>query len=164
MTDVEDVLAAVDYLGQQGKINPAQVFIRGSSAGGYTTLCSLVAGAGRFRAAASLYGVSDPLQLRAVTHKFEADYIDWLIGDPDRYVERSPLAQADRIRTPVIFFQGLRDAVVLPSQTEQMVAALDDNGVPVHCVTFADERHGFRQAAHLAQVLEEELAFYQAWL
>ncbi|MAB41198.1 MAG: S9 family peptidase, partial [Pseudomonadales bacterium] len=72
--------------------------------------------------------------------------------------------QADRIRTPVIFFQGLRDAVVLPSQTEQMVAALDDNGVPVHCVTFADERHGFRQAAHLAQVLEEELAFYQAWL
>ncbi|POB05803.1 alpha/beta hydrolase family protein [Halopseudomonas oceani] len=168
VTDVEDVLAAVDYLSQQDKINPAQVFIRGSSAGGYTTLCSLVAGAGRFRAAASLYGVSDPLQLRAVTHKFEADYIDWLIGDPDtqpeRYVERSPLAQADRIRTPVIFFQGLRDAVVLPSQTEQMVAALDDNGVPVHCVTFADERHGFRQAAHLAQVLEEELAFYQAWL
>ena len=45
-----------------------------------------------------------------------------------------------------------------------MVAALDDNGVPVHCVTFADERHGFRKAAHLAQVLEEELAFYQAWL
>ena len=94
--------------------------------------------------------------------------LDWLIGDPDtqpeRYVERSPLAQAERIRTPVIFFQGLRDAVVLPSQTEQMVAALDDNGVPVHCVTFADERHGFRQAAHLAQVLEEELAFYQAWL
>ena len=66
VTDVEDVLAAVDYLSQQGKVNPAQVFIRGSSAGGYTTLCSLVAGAGRFRAAASLYGVSDPLQLRAV--------------------------------------------------------------------------------------------------
>ncbi|GAA6131703.1 alpha/beta hydrolase family protein [Halopseudomonas sabulinigri] len=168
VVDVQDVLAAIEHLGRQGCIDPQRVFIRGSSAGGYTTLCSLIAGPQRFRAAASLYGVSDPLQLRAVTHKFEADYIDWLIGDPDtqpeRYVERSPLAQAERIRTPVIFFQGLRDAVVLPSQTEQMVAALDDNGVPVHSVTFADERHGFRQAAHLTQVLEEELAFYQAWL
>lgn len=58
----------------------------------------------------------------------------------------------------------MRDAVVLPSQAEQMLAALDDKGVPVHSVTFADERHGFRQAAHLQQVLEEELAFYQTWL
>lgn len=168
VVDVEDVLAAVEHLAGKRRIDPERVFIRGSSAGGYTTLCALVAGVDRFRAAASQYGVSDPLQLRAVTHKFEADYIDWLIGDPEteqaRYIERSPLAQADHIRTPVIFFQGLRDAVVLPSQTEQMVAALDDNGVPVHSVTFAEERHGFRQAAHLAQVLEEELAFYQTWL
>lgn len=166
--DVEDVLAVIDHLAHQGSIDPERVFIRGQSAGGYTTLCSLVAASERFRAAASLYGVSDPLRLRAITHKFEADYIDWLIGHPQtdavRYQQRSPLAQAERIRTPVIFFQGLQDAVVLPEQTKQMVQALEDNGVPVQCVTFAEERHGFRRPDNLARVLEQELGFYRAWL
>lgn len=168
VVDVEDVFGAIEYLAQQGYINPDKVFIRGSSAGGYTTLCSLVAAEGRFRAAASLYGVSDPLRLRANTHKFEADYIDWLIGDPEsqpeRYLARSPLERAGEISTPVIFFQGLKDGVVLPEQTERMVVALQAHGVPVECFTFAEERHGFREAKTLCRVLEQELAFYQRWL
>ncbi len=168
VSDVEDVLAAIEYLAQRGLIDPGRVFIRGQSAGGFTTLNSLVRASGHFRAAASLYGVSDPLQLRVVTHKFEADYIDWLIGDPhsqpERYRQRSPLAQAAAISTPVIFFQGMRDAVVLPAQTEQMVAALEKSGVQVQYVSFDEERHGFRQPANLRQVLESELNFYRNYL
>ena len=168
ITDIEDVLAAIDHLGQRGLIDPHRVFIRGQSAGGFTTLNSLVSASGRFRAAASLYGVSDPLQLRAVTHKFEADYIDWLIGDPvsqpEDYQQRSPLAQAKAITTPIIFFQGLQDAVVLPAQTEQMVAALEEQGVPVHYIKFDKERHGFRQPANLQKVLDAELSFYRMYL
>ena len=168
VTDTEDVLAAIDHLNQRGLIDPERVFIRGQSAGGFTTLNSLVHASGRFRAAASLYGVSDLLQLRAVTHKFEADYIDWLIGDPltqpERYQERSPLIQAAAISTPTIFFQGLQDAVVLPAQTEQMVAALEEQGVPVRYVKFDEERHGFRQPANLQHVLDTELSFYRMYL
>lgn len=168
VVDVEDVLAAVDHLVDAGRVDAGNIFIRGSSAGGYTTLCSLVAAGDRFRAAASLYGVSDPLRLRINTHKFEADYIDWLIGDPadvpERYVQRSPLERAAEISTPVIFFQGLQDGVVLPEQTERMVKALKEQGVPVKCLTFAEERHGFRAPGTLASVLEEELAFYQCWM
>ena|SRR5690554_1655905 len=168
VTDVEDVLAAIDYLAQRKLIDPERVFIRGQSAGGFTTLNSLVRASERFRAAASLYGVSDPLQLRSVTHKFEADYIDWLIGDPhaqpERYQQRSPLAQAAAISTPTIFFQGMQDAVVLPSQTEQMVAVLEEQGVAVQYVRFEDERHGFRQPVNLQQVLENELNFYLNYL
>ncbi len=168
VVDVEDVLAAVDHLVDAGRVDAGNIFIRGSSAGGYTTLCSLVAAGDRFRAAASLYGVSDPLRLRVNTHKFEADYIDWLIGDPadvpERYVQRSPLERAAEISTPVIFFQGLQDGVVLPEQTERMVQALKEQGVPVRCLTFAEERHGFRAPGTLARVIEEELAFYQRWM
>jgi len=165
---VEDVLAAIEHLDQRKLINPARVFIRGQSAGGFTTLNSLVSASGRFRAAGSLYGVSDPLQLRSVTHKFEADYIDWLIGapheQPERYQQRSPLAQAAAISTPTIFFQGMQDAVVLPAQTEQMVAVLEEQGVAVQYVRFEEERHGFRQPDSLRQVLEKELAFYRMYL
>ncbi|WP_193075818.1 alpha/beta hydrolase family protein [Pseudomonas sp. FME51] len=168
VTDVEDVLAAIDHLAGHQLIDPDRVFIRGQSAGGFTTLNSLVRASDRFRAGASLYGVSDPLQLRAVTHKFEGDYIDWLIGDPlsqpERYQQRSPLEQAKAITTPVIFFQGMQDAVVLPAQTEQMVAALQEQGVPVQYVSFDQERHGFRQPQNLQLVLEKELDFYRMYL
>jgi dipeptidyl aminopeptidase/acylaminoacyl peptidase len=120
------------------------------------------------RGGASLYGVSDPLALRRLTHKFEADYLDWLIGDPERdaerYQHRSPVLQAERIKVPVIFFQGGLDAVVVPSQTEAMVAALRQRGVPVAYHLFADERHGLRQAANLAEALNAELTFYRQCL
>lgn len=164
VVDVEDARAVVKALAVGGQIDPARTFIRGSSAGGYTALCALVSDAA-FSGGASLYGVSDPLALRAATHKFEADYLDWLIGDPerhaDRYRQRAPLHNAVHIRAPVIFFQGGLDAVVLPEQTESMVAALRQRNVPVEYCLYPEERHGFRQAANLADALERECRFYQ---
>lgn len=161
--EVVDAQAAVAHLAASALIDPARAFIRGASAGGYTALCAL-AFSRVFRGGASLYGVSDPLALRQVTHKFEADYLDWLIGDPvrdaQRYQARTPLLHADNIEVPVIFFQGGQDAVVLPAQTEQMVAALRLRGVPVEYHLYPQERHGFRQAKNLAHALEHEWRFY----
>ncbi|MEX6504506.1 alpha/beta hydrolase family protein [Pseudomonas zhanjiangensis] len=165
--EVEDACALVDHLVECGLIDPARAFIRGASAGGYTALCAL-AFSRKFRGGASLYGVSDPLALRRVTHKFEADYLDWLIGDPqrdaERYAARTPLLHAERIDAPVIFFQGEQDAVVVPAQTESMVAALRERGVAVEYHLYSGERHGFRQARHLAHALEQEWRFYQRLL
>ncbi|MED7667900.1 S9 family peptidase [Pseudomonas moraviensis subsp. stanleyae] len=162
--DVEDACAVVSYLAGKGLIDGDRAFIRGGSAGGYTTLCAL-AFRQVFRAGASLYGVSDPLALARATHKFEGDYLDWLIGHPeqdaDRYAARTPLLHADNIRVPVIFFQGELDAVVVPQQTRDMVAALEHNGIPVEAHYYPDERHGFRRAANQAHALEQEWAFYR---
>ena len=162
--DVEDACAVVSYLADQGLIDGDRAFIRGGSAGGYTTLCAL-AFRQVFRAGASLYGVSDPVALARATHKFEGDYLDWLIGDPERdaerYASRTPLLHADNIRVPVIFFQGELDAVVVPQQTRDMVAALEHNGIPVEAHYYPDERHGFRRAANQAHALEREWTFYR---
>ncbi|MHA6198595.1 S9 family peptidase [Pseudomonas wadenswilerensis] len=162
--DVEDACAAVLHLAGEGLIDPYQAFIRGGSAGGYTTLCAL-AFQDVFRGGASLYGVSDPLALARATHKFEGDYLDWLIGDPERdaerYRERTPLLHAGNIRVPVIFFQGELDAVVVPEQTRSMLAALKANGVETEGHFYAGERHGFRRAENLAHALEEEWKFYR---
>ncbi|WP_313005084.1 S9 family peptidase [Pseudomonas sp.] len=162
--DVEDACAVVDYLAGREMIDGDRAFIRGGSAGGYTTLCAL-AFRQVFRAGASLYGVSDPVALARATHKFEGDYLDWLIGDRDldaeRYAARTPLLHADNIRVPVIFFQGELDAVVVPQQTRAMVAALEHNGIPVEAHYYPDERHGFRRAANQAHALEQEWMFYR---
>ncbi|WPC06561.1 prolyl oligopeptidase family serine peptidase [Pseudomonas benzenivorans] len=165
--EVVDAGALLEHLAGLGLIDPARAFIRGASAGGYTALCALAGGL-TFRGGASLYGVSDPLALRRVTHKFEADYLDWLIGDPQRdarrYAARTPLLHADKIEAPVIFFQGGQDAVVLPSQTETMVEALRGRGLAVDYHFYPEEGHGFRQARNQAHALEQEWRFYQRLL
>jgi dipeptidyl aminopeptidase/acylaminoacyl peptidase len=73
---------------------------------------------------------------------------------------RSPIHHVDRLSCPIIFFQGLEDAVVPPNQAEMMVGALRQKGLPVAYLTFAGEQHGFRKAATIQTVLEAELAFY----
>lgn len=162
-SDVQDACAAVEHLASRGMIDRHKAFIRGGSAGGYTTLCALAL-QDVFRAGASLYGVSDPIALVRATHKFEGDYLDWLIGDPqhdaERYRQRTPLLHAAQIKVPVIFFQGELDAVVVPEQTRSMLEALRANGVEAEGHFYGGERHGLRKAENLAHALEAEWRFY----
>ncbi|HEU5348581.1 MAG TPA: prolyl oligopeptidase family serine peptidase, partial [Ktedonobacterales bacterium] len=66
----------------------------------------------------------------------------------------------ERLRTPVIFFQGLNDPVVLPNQAVAMVEALRAKGVPVAYLPFEGESHGFRKAENLKRALEAEFYFF----
>ena len=113
---------------------------------------------------ASHFGVSDAAALARDTHKFESRYLDWLIGpypaEEARYKERSPAEHAERLKRPVIFFQGDEDRIVPPNQTERMVDALRRSRVPVGYFLFAGEQHGFRQAANIQRALDAELYFY----
>ncbi|MBO0732053.1 MAG: S9 family peptidase, partial [Acidimicrobiaceae bacterium] len=161
--DVEDCAAVVAHLAGEGLADGARAVIRGGSAGGFTTLAALCF-TDVFAAGASLYGVADLELLARDTHKFEARYLDGLVGPwpeaEERYRERSPLYHLDGLRCPVILFQGEEDAVVPRSQADAIYAALKDRGVPVAYLLFAGEQHGFRQAATIEAVAEAELAFY----
>jgi dipeptidyl aminopeptidase/acylaminoacyl peptidase len=164
VADVEDCVHAARFAVARGWADPGRLVIRGSSAGGFTVLCAL-AFHDVFAAGASYYGIGDLEALRAETHKFESHYDQGLIGPyPERrdlYLVRSPLHAADRIRRPVIFFQGLDDRVVPPGQADAMAAALRARGIRVEHVTFAGEGHGFRRAETIVRALEAELAFYR---
>jgi dipeptidyl aminopeptidase/acylaminoacyl peptidase len=163
IVDVQDCIAAVQYLAQRGDVDANRVAIRGHSAGGYTTLCALV-GSKVFAAGASHFGVADLRALMVDSHKFEARYLDRLIGPypeaAEVYRRRSPVNHADQLSCPVILFQGLEDKVVPPSQAEIFVAALRKKGLPFAYVSFAGEGHGFRKAQTIQRVVEAELYFY----
>ena len=79
---------------------------------------------------------------------------------PLLYAARSPIHHLERLRRPVIFFQGLEDRVVPPAQAEGMAAALAARGVPHALVCFADEGHGFRRTESIERALAAELWFY----
>ncbi len=163
IADVQDVCAGAEHLVQQGLANPEQLAIKGSSAGGYTVLAAL-AFSDTFKAGASLYGIGDLETLARDTHKFEARYLDSLVGPyPEAkaiYQERSPIYHIDKLNCPAIFFQGLDDKVVPPNQAIAMVEALDDKGIAVAYVPFEGEGHGFRQGPNIQRALEAEYYFY----
>jgi len=163
IADVADVVAGARYLIEQQCVNPEKVAIRGSSAGGYTVLAALCF-YDLFKAGACLYGIGDLETLAQDTHKFESRYLDKLIGPyPEQqaiYQERSPIHHTDKLRCPVIFFQGLDDKVVPPEQAIAMTQALRDKHLPVAYLSFAGEGHGFSKAETIKQALEAELYFY----
>ena len=165
LVDVEDCVAGVRWLVENRNADPTRLMISGGSAGGYTTLCALTPEADNlFSAGASFYGVSDLEALARDTHKFESRYLDWLIGpypaERETYADRSPIHHVDRLSAPVIFFQGSEDRVVPPNQTERMVAALRERGVPAGYFLFEGEQHGFRKADNIKRALDAELYFY----
>jgi dipeptidyl aminopeptidase/acylaminoacyl peptidase len=163
VVDLDDCEAAARWLGEQGRVDPARLCIRGGSAGGYTTL-AVLAFRDTFAAGASHYGVADLEALATETHKFESRYLDGLIGPyparRDLYVERSPIHHVEGFDRPLIVLQGLEDEVVPPNQAEMIVDALRTKGVPVAYVAFEGEQHGFRQAANIRRALDSELSFY----
>lgn len=97
-------------------------------------------------------------------HKFEAGYLDWLVGPYPQakapYNERSPLHHSKRLSKPVIFFQGEDDVVVPATQTEMIVDALRSHKITTGHLLFAGERHGFRKGPNIQRALDAELYFY----
>lgn len=163
VVDVEDCVNGARFLAEQGWVDGERLAIRGSSAGGYTTLCALTF-RHTFKAGASYYGISDLEALAKETHKFEARYLDRLVGPyPDRldiYRQRSPIHHTHLLSCPLILFQGLEDEVVPPNQAEMMLEALQSKGLPVAYVPFEGEQHGFRRAKTIKRALDSELYFY----
>ncbi len=164
VTDVIDVCSGAQHLIDRGLVDPNKIAIRGSSAGGYTVLAALTF-ANTFKAGASLYGIGDLQALAKDTHKFEARYLDSLVGEypaqQNIYHARSPINHVEQLNCPVIFLQGLEDKVVPPNQAEAMVAALTKKGIKNAYVTFAEEGHGFRQAESIQKAIEAEFEFYK---
>tara|TARA_B100001121_G_C18606334_1_gene582025 strand:- start:9 stop:1157 length:1149 start_codon:yes stop_codon:yes gene_type:complete len=162
IADTEDCLAAARFLADKGVVDPNRLAIKGGSAGGFTTLCALTKSS-LFAAGISRYGVADLATLAQDTHKFEARYLDSLVGEwPSQreiYDERSPILHTDQLSTPMIILQGADDPVVPPSQAEQLVSALTQASIPHTYVLFEGESHGFRKAETIIRALDAELSF-----
>ena len=162
VVDVDDCVAAAQYLADRGEVDPERLAIEGGSAGGFTTFAAL-AFRDVFAAGISQFGIGDLETLARETHKFESRYMDRLVGPYPAaaalYRERSPVHHLDEISCPVLVLQGLEDQVVPPSQAEAVVAALAANGVPHAYLAFEGEGHGFRGEAAIRRTLEARLSF-----
>jgi dipeptidyl aminopeptidase/acylaminoacyl peptidase len=160
--DVQDCSAGAVAMGSEQLADPRRLVIRGVSAGGYTTLAALTS-TNVFAAGISQYGIADLEALAVDTHKFEARYMDSLVGrypeDRDLYIERSPIHHVDQLSAPVLLLQGIDDRVVPPKQAETLADAARKKGLPVALIMFEGEGHGFRRAETIKMATEAQIYF-----
>ncbi|MFG3198554.1 prolyl oligopeptidase family serine peptidase [Streptomyces sp. NPDC048208] len=164
VVDVEDCATVALALAEEGTADRDRLAIRGGSAGGWTTAASLTS--------TDVYAcgtISYPILDLATwgpgrTHDFESRYLESLVGAfaevPERYAERSPTTNADRLKAPFLLLQGLDDVICPPEQCEQFLDRVAGRGVPHAYLTFAGEGHGFRRADTMVRALEAELSLY----
>jgi dipeptidyl aminopeptidase/acylaminoacyl peptidase len=168
VADVEDTVSGARALVERGWVDVDKLVIMGGSAGGYTVLQTLIRHPRLFKAGLCLYGISNLFTLASSTHKFEAHYLDSLIGPlpaaAATYRERSPIFAADRIRDPIAVFQGEDDQVVPKAQAEAIVASLRSRGVPHEYHVYAGEGHGWRQSATITRFYEAVEAFLRQYV
>jgi len=145
-----DCVDAKKYLQSLPYVDPSRIGIIGGSYGGYMVLAALAFQPQEFNVGVDLFGVANWIRtLESIPAWWEAQrtalYAE--MGDPvaDRKMleEVSPLLHADLIRKPLIVLQGANDPRVLKVESEEVVAAVKKNGVPVEYIVFPDEGHGF---------------------
>lgn len=166
IVDAEDIARGVRHLIDQGIVHPQRIAITGGSAGGYAVQRVLTEYPDLFQAGASYYGIGNLETLARLTHKFESHYHDRLIGRPYTegdpiYRDRSPINHLDRLRAPMILFQGAEDKIVPPETSREMKRVLDAKGLRCEYIEYPGEAHGFRAKATNIDALTREAAFYR---
>ena len=144
-----DCVDAKKYLASLSYVDGNRVGIVGGSYGGYMVLAALAYQPDVFDAGVDLFGVSNWLRtLESIPAWWEAQrtalYAE--IGDPvkqkDMLREISPVFHGDKIRKPLMVLQGANDPRVLKAESDDIVNAVQKNGVPVKYIVFPDEGHG----------------------
>ena len=142
---MRDVLAGVDSLIADGVADPERLGVTGGSYGGYLTNW-IVGHDQRFRAAMTCRCVSDMTTLFLTGDvsggdwaNIEFDATPW--GDPAYYREISPIAYADRIRTPLLIQHSEHDLRTTIGQAEALFTVLRSHRRPVRLLRVPEETH-----------------------
>ena len=160
--DLDDVVAAKKLLIEGSGVDPARIAVAGQSYGGYMTLAALAFRPDAFAAGVDLYGVANWPRLLKNTPPWWEDLRRLLateMGDVDKdaaYLrDISPFFHAEKISKPLLVLQGANDPRVLQVESDDIVAKVRANGVPVEYLVFSDAGHGFHKKA-------DEIAAYNA--
>ncbi|WP_075793199.1 alpha/beta hydrolase family protein [Massilia putida] len=149
----DDLADAAAWAVKQGWADPKRIGIMGASYGGYATLMGLVRDPDVFRAGVEWAGVTDiELLFTAVESDASEDArrydMKTLIGDaltnPAAFADVSPLAQAGRIRQPLLMAHGAQDRRVPVVHAAKMHDAVKAKNANVEYVVYPEEGHGWR--------------------
>ncbi len=145
---VQDIGALLDWASKQSVLDSTRMAVLGQSYGGYMSLATMTHFNNRLKCGIDLYGISNFVSFLKNTSSYRADLRRVEYGDErdpqmSAFLQKiSPLTNIKQITKPMFIFQGANDPRVPLSESEQMVAALRENGVSTWYVMAKDEGHG----------------------
>ena len=170
--DLKDCIWAKKWLQQQDYIDTAKIGIEGGSYGGCMVLGALAFHPDEFKVGVDLFGVANwPRTLKSIPPYWESfrkalydELGDPFSADSVHLKNISPLYNYEKIKKPLIVFQGMNDVRVLPIESEEIVAGVKKNGVPVEYVTYPNEGHGFAKKENQITTSNKTLEFLDKYL
>jgi len=170
--DLKDCIYGKKWLAEQEYIDSTAIGIYGGSYGGCMVLGALAFHPDEFKVGVDLFGVANWLRtLRSIPPYWEsfrkALYDE--MGDPNtadsvRLKNISPLYNYEKITKPLLVFQGANDVRVLPVESDEIVAGVKKNGVPVEYVVYPDEGHGFAKKENQITTSKRTLEFLNKYM
>jgi dipeptidyl aminopeptidase/acylaminoacyl peptidase len=169
--DLKDVVAARPYLAGLDWVDGSHVAILGGSYGGYMVGAALAFAPDAFDAGVDIFGVMNWVRTLESIPPWWSSFRESLyaeMGDPAtdkaRLQSISPLFHAEQIKKPLLVVQGKNDPRVLKIESDEIVAAVKKNGVPVDYLVFDDEGHGFQKQKNTIAAQEAYLKFLDKYL
>lgn len=162
---VKDIGALLDWVARQPDLDASRVAVVGQSYGGYMVLAVAGHYNDRIAGAIDLYGISDWVTFLQNTEGYRrdnrrAEYGDERIPAMKAVFDRiAPIRMSDRMKKPMMVFQGANDPRVPKSESDQMVAKLRAQGTEVWYVVAKDEGHGIAKKANQEAVRATEVVF-----
>jgi dipeptidyl aminopeptidase/acylaminoacyl peptidase len=169
----DDVTDGVNWLIKQGIADKEKVAIYGGSYGGYATLAGITLTPDLYACAVDYVGVSNLFTFMETIPPYWEQFRQMLyemVGNPDNVVDNvrmkatSPVFLIDEIKAPLLIAQGANDPRVAQAESDQMVAALQKNGIDVEYLLKTDEGHGFRNEENRFEFYEAMESFLSKYL
>ncbi|PKG41272.1 S9 family peptidase [Psychroflexus sp. MES1-P1E] len=170
--DLQDCVEGKNWLASQTEIDGDKIGIIGGSYGGYMTMAALTYTPEEFDVGVNLFGVTNWIRtLKSIPPYWESmrESLYLELGDPFsadsiRLKRISPLFHTDKVTKPLIVLQGAQDPRVLQVESDEIVAGVRENGVPVEYVLFEDEGHGFVKKENQIESYSRILKFLDNYL
>ena len=145
--DLQDVLAAADWIKQTGYIDPKKLILMGGSYGGYMTMMGVTK-------APELWAAGVPIvpfvnwfteiqNEDSVLQQWDLATMGDLEKDKARYQDRSPINFVDQIKAPLLLLAGGHDPRCPKTESQQVVDAIKKRGGVVDYKVYENEGHGF---------------------
>ncbi len=166
-----DCIEAKTFLAGTGVIDPERIGIVGGSYGGYMVLSAMAFRPEAFKVGIDIFGVANWIRtLESIPPYWETfrQALYQEIGDPvkdrERLMATSPLFHAGEIRKPLMVIQGANDPRVIKPESDDIVAAVKKNNVPVDYLVFDDEGHGFSKKKNTLEANRRMVEFLDKYL
>ena len=164
--DLQDVLAAADWIKQTGYVDPKKLILMGGSYGGYMTMIGVTK-------APDVWAGGVPI-VPFVNWFTEIENEDPVLqqsdlatmGDPVKnkalFEDRSPINFIDRVKAPLLLLAGGHDPRCPKTEAQQVVDAIKKRGGVVEYKVYENEGHGFARVENQIDAYKRVAEFLKA--